>query len=440
MDKARYWTVVALAIAVGAAGAAIAGALGAGALLAALAGAASGLLIAGALSGVARTPEAAPLSEASGIATASPAVPPDEPAVLDRLPLALILLDAGGRVRMANAAAVALFGPVKLDEPLTAIVRARALTELVAGTGPDTPPATVEFKHMRARGERVLLAHVCPVGGRDTDAAMMILIEDHTRFARIEQMRKDFIANASHELKTPLASIAGFIETLQGAAREDPAAAERFLPIMAAQADRMKRLITDLTSLSRIEMEAHLRPTGTVDMGALARETALAMSPLAGEVGIEIRVELPERGPAVTGDRDQLSQLLVNLLDNAIKYGSGPEPIRVHAAPPEPGRAAMAGISVTDHGPGIAREHIPRLTERFYRVSDPARKAKAGTGLGLSIVKHVLNRHRGELAIRSAPGAGATFTAWLPLPVDSGAIANAVDSGPESQVREEINQ
>ncbi len=279
------------------------------------------------------------------------------------------------------------------------------------------------------------MAHVSPVAGEEAaegtadGAAVLVLVEDHTRLARTERMRRDFIANASHELKTPLASLAGFIETLEGPAADDPAALKRFLPIMAVQAERMKRLVEDLTSLSRIEMNEHVRPTGTVDLGALLHETAAGMGPLAEGAGVALELDLAGRGPRVAGDHDELGQLFANLIDNAIKHGGPPGPVRIGLAAAEPGRGGMVGVSVADRGPGIAREHIPRLTERFYRVQDGSGQARqgqapqgqipGGTGLGLSIVKHILNRHRGELAIRSAPGQGATFTAWLPRAAES---------------------
>jgi two-component system phosphate regulon sensor histidine kinase PhoR len=338
--------------------------------------------------------------------------PREDAGILAVLPLPLLILDRQLRVRFANPAADAMFGPVATGEPLSTAVRASALADAAAAARGGEARA-VEFTHMRTREERLLLAHVQPVTAAADGPALMVLVEDHTRQARIEQMRRDFIANASHELKTPLASVAGFIETLMGPAADDPGAVRRFLPIMAAQAERMKRLVDDLTSLSRIEMNEHVRPTGTVDLDALLRETAAAMAPLAEAAGVAVEIDLPGAVPQVVGARDELGQLFANLIDNAIKHGGPPGPVTVALAPDEPGRRALVGVSVSDRGPGIAREHIPRLTERFYRVQGGARSAQ-GTGLGLSIVKHILNRHRGELVIRSIPGQGSTFTAWLP--------------------------
>lgn len=348
--------------------------------------------------------------------------------LLDELPLALVLLDRDNRVRLLNQTAKGLFGQIAAGEPLSSMARARPLADAVSAVAAGGPPTAVEFTHMAAHEQRVLLAHIRIVDAGLTGdginsarekTGIMILIEDHTRSAKIEQMRRDFVANASHELKTPLASIAGFIETLQGAAANDPDARVKFLPIMAQQAERMKRLIEDLMSLNRIELNEHVRPSGTIDIGALLREIVVALSPMTEGAGVAIQVDLPNSGLNVIGDRDELSQLFTNLIDNAIKYAGDHGPVRIHLAPEEPGRTRMLGISVTDRGPGIAREHIPRLTERFYRISDSRSREKGGTGLGLSIVKHILNRHRGDLSVRSTPGDGASFTAWLPRGMES---------------------
>ena len=421
MGQSQHWAIVIFGVMAAAVTGGIGTAFGVGPALVAVSSGATGVgaaLLAGwALGGKFRAksnpPTGAPSTEAieAGIGRA----------FLGDLPLALVLLDRDSRVRVLNPTATELFGPVAAGEPLSSMARARPLAEAVSAIVAGGPPTTVEFVHMRAREQHTLLAHVrfADAGAARENSGIMILIEDHTRSAKIEQIRRDFVANASHELKTPLASITGFIETLQGPAADDPEARARFLPIMAQQAERMKRLVEDLMSLNRIELSEHVRPSGTVDLGALLREVTVALSPLAEAAGVTIEVALPNSGPYVIGDRDELSQLFGNLVDNAIKYAGDQGPVRIHLAPDEPGRAKMTGVTVADRGPGIAREHIPRLTERFYRVSDSRSREKGGTGLGLSIVKHILNRHRGDLSVRSTLGEGASFTAWLPRAMES---------------------
>jgi two-component system phosphate regulon sensor histidine kinase PhoR len=216
-------------------------------------------------------------------------------------------------------------------------------------------------------------------------------------------------------LRTPLASLLGFVETLQGSARNDAVARERFLDIMRQQAQRMTRLIEDLLSLSRIEMRLHLHPTTSVDLTAIAAHILDTLAAFAKDSGLEIVADLPKRPVMVLGDRDELLRLFENLLTNAIKYGEGGGKIEVALATSEPaGGRREAVLSVQDYGPGIAQEHLPRLTERFYRVDVEQSRQKGGTGLGLAIVKHIVNRHRGTLEIHSEPGAGARFVVSLP--------------------------
>jgi two-component system phosphate regulon sensor histidine kinase PhoR len=238
---------------------------------------------------------------------------------------------------------------------------------------------------------------------------VLVLLRDLTQQQQIERMRADFVANASHELRTPLASVIGFIETLKGAARDDPEARARFLDLMQAQADRMRRLVDDLLSLSRIEMNAHRRPTDTVELGSTARQAIELLATVAEAAGVQVRLQCPEP-VTVAGDRDELLQVVANLVENAVKYAASGKNVDVAV-----GREGeMATVAVTDYGPGIAPEHIPRLTERFYRVSVKDSRARGGTGLGLAIVKHILNRHRGKLRIESRRGHGSTFTVLLP--------------------------
>jgi two-component system phosphate regulon sensor histidine kinase PhoR len=230
-------------------------------------------------------------------------------------------------------------------------------------------------------------------------------------------MRADFAANASHELRTPLASLMGFIDTLRGPAADDPPAQQRFLGIMAEQAARMNRLIDDLLSLSRIELVEHQAPAERVDLTELLEGLVAGFEPRLAEHGLTLDMDLAPALPAVLGDADQLAQVAQNLLDNALKYGREGGAVRLVAAPAAgPRWPARPGVvmTVADRGHGIPREHLPRLTERFYRVDTGRSRAIGGTGLGLAIVKHIVNRHRGQLAIDSEEGVGTTVSVWLP--------------------------
>ncbi len=241
---------------------------------------------------------------------------------------------------------------------------------------------------------------------------LALVIDDHTEHKRIDRIRVDFVANASHELRTPLASLVGFIETLQGPARDDPAARERFLIIMREQATRMSRLIDDLLSLSRIEMKAHVRPSASVDLVAAVRHVADALEPLARDLGVTIETSLPEGPVTVAGERDELIQVISNLIENGCKYGQSGERVEVVLTPG--GEGGGPSFSVRDFGPGIPAEHLPRLTERFYRVDVSESRKHRGTGLGLAIVKHILARHHARLSIESRHGDGALFTVTFP--------------------------
>ncbi|MBC7801163.1 MAG: two-component sensor histidine kinase, partial [Gemmatimonadaceae bacterium] len=250
-------------------------------------------------------------------------------------------------------------------------------------------------------------------GGR-----IVAVLSDRTRERAVERMRADFVANASHELRTPLASLIGFVDTLRGPAADDPPAQIRFLGIMAEQAQRMNRLIDDLLSLSRIELTEHQPPGARVRLPDLVHRLAAVFEPQVAARCIHLDVQIPAGLPRVLGDEDQLEQVLQNLLDNAVKYGRESGKVSVAAQRAVPGgrwpiRPGVT-LSVTDDGNGIARAHIPRLTERFYRADKGRSRAVGGTGLGLAIVKHIVNRHRGQLLIESVEGAGTTVTVWLP--------------------------
>jgi two-component system phosphate regulon sensor histidine kinase PhoR len=256
-----------------------------------------------------------------------------------------------------------------------------------------------------------------------TDKCMLMTFHDQTPLRRVEEMRADFVANASHELRTPLAALSGFIDTLQGPARDDAKARERFLGIMHTQATRMARLIDDLLSLSRVELSAHVRPDTLVDIVPIIRQVVDGLEPLAGDRQVAIDIQLPDRPVVIAGDREELLRLFENLIENALKYGASGGKIVVSLT------LAMSGegfpeirVMVRDFGPGIAPEHLPRLTERFYRVDVGDSRAQGGTGLGLSLVKHIVNRHRGRLLIESVPKNGATFTACFPQPRSPAAV------------------
>jgi two-component system phosphate regulon sensor histidine kinase PhoR len=244
---------------------------------------------------------------------------------------------------------------------------------------------------------------------------IVLLIDDMSERKSADRVRVDFVANASHELRTPLASLAGFVETLQGPAREDPVARDRFLAIMREQAERMSRLVNDLLSLSRIEMKAHVRPSERVDVASVVRHVVDSLEPLARDLGVTVEVDVPENLVEVIGDRDELTQVFENLIENACKYGQDGKRVVVSVfagqgtAPPQ--------ATIRDFGPGIPEEHLPRLTERFYRVNVEDSRRHRGTGLGLAIVKHILARHLARLTVVSKLGEGAVFTVTFPLTV-----------------------
>jgi two-component system, OmpR family, phosphate regulon sensor histidine kinase PhoR len=275
------------------------------------------------------------------------------------------------------------------------------------------PVRSVEFA-LSGPVERVLRARFARVGEPALDGAAAILtLHDVTALKRSEQMRADFIANAGHELKTPLATLIGFIETLLGPARDDVAARERFLGIMREQAQRMARLVDDLLSLSRIELNEHVAPTDRVALAPVIDEVARGLELRAAERGIRIIRALPADLPEVQGDRDELAQIFQNLLDNAVKYGRPHSEIEVSGGTGSETAVELVRVAVADQGEGIPSEQLPRLTERFYRVDTARSRELGGTGLGLAIVKHILNRHRGRLDIASTVGRGSTFTVWL---------------------------
>jgi two-component system phosphate regulon sensor histidine kinase PhoR len=335
------------------------------------------------------------------------------------LPGPAIVLDHGGRVIAFNEAATSLAPALRRGEPALITLRMPELVDAIRRASKRREPQRVEFFE-RVPLDRWFEAFVIPVklasGGDAHSDIMLMTFNDLSPLRRVEEMRADFIANASHELRTPLAALLGFIETLQGTAKEDPVAREKFLAIMQGQATRMARLIDDLLSLSRIELNAHLQPNTDVDLAPIVRQVADGLQTLARDRDVDIKVTAPAEPLIVLGERDELIRALENLVENALKYGAAGKRVDItlsraqtRAGTPE------ARVAVRDYGPGIAPEHLPRLTERFYRVDVADSRAQGGTGLGLALVKHVLNRHGGRLTIESTLGQGAAFIMHIPL-------------------------
>ena len=341
-------------------------------------------------------------------------------AVVAGMPDPAVLLDRAGRVLHLNAAAAQLAPALRKNELAQFALRSpeiiTALREAIATS--ESRRATY-LDHVPVDRWMELIVTPVPVptlfGG--TDKCMLMTFHDQTPLRRVEEMRADFVANASHELRTPLAALSGFIDTLQGPAKEDAKARERFLGIMHTQATRMARLIDDLLSLSRVELSAHVRPDTLVDIVPIIRQVVDGLEPLARERQVEIDIDLPDVPVSIAGDREELLRLFENLVENALKYGASGGKVIVSLNSVTSGEGAPeVRVMVRDFGPGIAPEHLPRLTERFYRVDVGDSRAQGGTGLGLSLVKHIVNRHRGRLLIESVPKNGATFTACFPHP------------------------
>lgn len=330
--------------------------------------------------------------------------------IVAAVPLPVIAIGPDERVVAANAAALSLFGAgiegrhhlLSLRQPALQAAIAAALAEGRTGTARHVVPGPSQDISYRVT--------VAPAG----EGHALLTFEDVTEAEQMGQMRRDFVANVSHELRTPLTALLGFIETLRGAARDDPAARDRFLGIMEREAGRMNRLIGDLLQLSRVEAEERVRPTAQVDLQALVAGAVATLRPLAESAGVAVEVT-GETGPLpVPGDADQIMQVLVNLIENGVKYGGAGGSLRIHIAREQLPRGPGIRLDVMDRGEGIDPVHIPRLTERFYRVDGHRSREKGGTGLGLAIVKHIVQRHRGRIRIESERGKGSVFSVIFP--------------------------
>ena len=341
--------------------------------------------------------------------------------LIEALPDPILLVDSLLMVVQANTAARRSFAIAELPVHVGLVLRDPGLLAALGAALDGKSSSDLTFRPVIDQRKQ-FAAHIERVDLPEGRGGALLALREETEQVMIERMRSDFVANASHEIRNPLASLVGFIETLQGPAKDDPEARDTFLAIMAEETARMTRLVDDLLSLSRIELAADQPPAETCDVTEIIDRVLDSTRPFAARH----EVTLVHRGattlPAVQGTPDQLHQLFANLVDNAVKYGGAKKTVVIETSLLDPAPAsggALAGrravsIAVTDQGPGIAPEHIPRLTERFYRVDKARSRHAGGTGLGLAIVKHIVRRHRGELAIDSAPGKGSSFRVLLP--------------------------
>ena len=338
-------------------------------------------------------------------------------ALLAALPMPVMLVGPAERVEAVNLPAQQLFGTDGTGRHYITALRQPSVLDAVEHCLRDGQTRTCRYlasENTRDTTWAVTVASVpLPAG-----TGVLLSFEDISAVEVAGQMRRDFVANVSHELRTPLTALLGFVETLKGAARDDPVARTRFLDIMEREAGRMAQLVADLLSLSRVEEEERQRPTQPVDLNALMAGVAATFELMATSQDITLRLHLPQQPVVIPGDPAQLRQVLTNLIENAMKYGGSGRIVDVSLATvaAEPTlRTDAVRLSVADQGDGIPAHHLPRLTERFYRIDAHRSREVGGTGLGLAIVKHIINRHRGRLRIESTPGQGSTFTVILPM-------------------------
>jgi two-component system phosphate regulon sensor histidine kinase PhoR len=337
--------------------------------------------------------------------------------LLNALQAPSVLIGPSERIEVMNAAAIRLFGADGTSRHYITALRQPAVLDAIEDALRLGQGRMARYLGREGRRDTTWRVVAAPVALDEGAPSALVTFEDITDVEAAEQSRRDFVANVSHELRTPLTSLLGFVETLNGPARDDAAARDRFLGIMAKEARRMEQLVADLLSLSRVEQEERIRPTQAVDLKELCREVLASLEPTARKAEVRLEADLPDSDVVVAGDRAQLRQVLSNLIENAIKYGGkGPVEVRLSAPGVEPAlRTIGVTLTVADHGEGIAAHHLPRLTERFYRVDSHRSREVGGTGLGLAIVKHIVNRHRGRLRVESEIGKGSQFSVVLPL-------------------------
>jgi two-component system phosphate regulon sensor histidine kinase PhoR len=329
-----------------------------------------------------------------------------------------IILDRRSLIIHRNPPTARQFPGARIGDPIAFSLRNPALLTAIDAARRTGIAQSVEL-HQTVPTETWHKVTVAPLVNEDEEESsetrlLVLTMQTLTELKRVDAMRSDFIANVSHELRTPLTSLIGFIDTLLGPAAKDAEARKRFLAIMRSQAERMSKLIDDLLSLSRIEMRQHLRPTGNVDLASLLREIRDGLQTQVKDAAVTIDLTAPDEPANIAGDRDELYEVFENLIDNAVKYGNEGGKVHIELTPGVERSGYDYIVSVTDNGPGIAEEHVPRLTERFYRVDAESSRKKKGTGLGLAIVKHIVHRHRGRMSIKSRPGEGTRVEVLLP--------------------------
>ena len=342
-------------------------------------------------------------------------------ALMSAVPMPLVLIGPDGRVATLNPSAAAIFGPAAAGLHYVTALRRPALLEAVEAAARTGEAAAGRYLIREASRDVAYRALAAPVRSGEF-AGVMLSLENVGHLQAAGQMRRDFVANVSHELRTPLTALLGFIETLRNSARDDAEARERFLGVMEREAERMSRLVRDLLSLSRVESEELVRPSGRVDVASLLRSAVATLEPAAEEAGATLTIDGADDAVEAPGDADQIQQVFVNLIENAIKYGGRCVAVALSRQERDPAlRGPAISVEVRDDGDGIEPEHVPRLTERFYRVDGHRSRVVGGTGLGLAIVKHVVGRHRGRLRIESGKGEGSRFSVALPAVEEAGA-------------------
>lgn len=336
--------------------------------------------------------------------------------LLEAVPLPTVLIGQSERILGANRRAQELLGKGISGRHFITALRQPTVLDAIEACLRDQQPRSTRYLTGDGRQDSTFVV-TCSFVDTPMGAGVMVCFEDVSHLEQAEQMRRDFVANVSHELRSPLTALLGFIETLKGPARDDKEASDRFLSIMQVEAMRMERLVKDLLSLNRVESEERVRPTERIDVSQSLQAVVHATQPLADDASVKVELNLPDAPVMALGDADQLQQVFTNLIENAIKYGGAGNTVRLHACAiaDEPTlRGPAVVISVQDEGPGIDEMHIPRLTERFYRVDSHRSREMGGTGLGLAIVKHIVNRHRGRLRVVSRLGEGSEFKVILP--------------------------